>query len=85
MFELGAVWLELLHSNERMEAVRNVLDIPEDLDAFCHYSVRLSESIHPQQDRFENNVSIMSYNTRRYEVLADFMPHFLKIPWQICR
>ena len=51
--ELGAVWLGIAPLNERMEAVRNVLDIPEDLDAFAIIPCGYPESIHPQQDRFE--------------------------------
>lgn len=50
--ELGAVWLGITPLNERMEAVRNVLDIPEDLDAFAIIPCGYPESIHPQQDRF---------------------------------
>lgn len=50
--ELGAVWLGIASLNERMEAVRNVLDIPEDLDAFAIIPCGYPESIHPQQDRF---------------------------------
>ena len=51
--ELGAVWLGIAPLNERMEAVRNVLDIPEDLDAFAIIPCGYPESIHPQQDRFD--------------------------------
>ena len=51
--DLGAVWLGIAPLNERMEAVRNVLDIPEDLDAFAIIPCGYPESIHPQQDRFE--------------------------------
>ena len=51
--ELGAVWLGIAPLNERMEAVQNVLDIPEDLDAFAIIPCGYPESIHPQQDRFE--------------------------------
>ena len=47
--ELGAVWLGIAPLNERMEAVRNVLDIPEDLDAFAIIPCGYPESIHPQQ------------------------------------
>jgi nitroreductase len=49
--ELGAVWLGIAPLNERMEAVRNVLDIPEDLDAFAIIPCGYPESIHPQQDQ----------------------------------
>ena len=50
--ELGAVWLGIAALNKRMEAVRNVLDIPEDLDAFAIIPCGYPESIHPQQERF---------------------------------
>ena len=49
--DLGAVWLGIAPLNERMEAVRNVLDIPEDLDAFAIIPCGYPESFHPQQDR----------------------------------
>lgn len=51
--DLGAVWLGIAPLKERMEAVRNVLDIPKDLDAFAIIPCGYPESIHPQQDRFD--------------------------------
>lgn len=52
---LGAVWLGIAPLQERMDAVRKVLEIPEELEAFaiipCGYPAE--EKI--QQDRFEEN------------------------------
>ena len=36
-----------------MEAVRNVLDIPDDLNAFAIIPCGYPEYIRPQQDRFD--------------------------------
>lgn len=51
--ELGAVWLGIAPLKERMEAVRTVLNIPENLDAFAIIPCGYPETIHPQQDRFD--------------------------------
>ena len=50
---LGAVWLGIAPLKERMEAVRTVLNIPENLDAFAIIPCGYPETIHPQQDRFD--------------------------------
>lgn len=51
--ELGAVWLGIAPLKERMEAVRTVLNIPENLDAFAIIPCGYPEAVHAQQDRFD--------------------------------
>ncbi len=51
--DLGAVWLGIAPLKERMSAVRMVLGIPEELDAFAIIPCGYPTSIHPQQDRFD--------------------------------
>lgn len=51
---LGAVWLGIAPLQERMDAVRKVLQIPETLTAFAIIPCGYPESIHPQQDRFDS-------------------------------
>lgn len=52
---LGAVWIGIAPQAERMEDVRNVINLPEDLHAFaliaCGYP--LEERV--QQDRYDEN------------------------------
>lgn len=52
---LGAVWLGIVPLTDRMEAVRQVLSMPQELDAFaiipCGYPVRAGV----QQDRYDTN------------------------------
>ena len=50
---LGAVWLGIAPLKERMEAVRTVLNIPENLDAFAIIPCGYPEAIHAQQNRFD--------------------------------
>lgn len=40
---------------ERMDAVREVLNIPEDLEAFAIIPCGYPESVRPQQDRFDKD------------------------------
>ncbi len=49
---LGVVWLGIAPLKERMDAVREVLNIPEDLEAFAIIPCGYPESVRPQQDRF---------------------------------
>ena len=51
---LGAVWLGIAPLEERMEAVRSVLQIPEKLTVFAIIPCGYPEAIHPQQDRFDS-------------------------------
>ncbi len=50
---LGAVWLGIAPLKERMEAVRTVLNMPKNLDAFAIIPCGYPETVHAQQDRFD--------------------------------
>ena len=50
---LGTVWLGIAPLKERMEAVRTVLNVPENLDAFAIIPCDYPEAVHTQQDRFD--------------------------------
>lgn len=50
---LGAVWIGIAPIEERMEAVRKVLDIPDSLQAFAIISCGYPEKVENQKDRFE--------------------------------
>lgn len=50
---IGAVWLGIAPLKERMETVRTVLNIPENLDAFAIIPCGYPEAVHAQQDRFD--------------------------------
>lgn len=52
---LGAVWLGIAPVAERMEAVRDVLSIPESLEAFAVIACGYPADVRPQQDRFDEN------------------------------
>ena len=51
---LGAVWLGIAPLEERMEAVRTVLQIPENLAAFAIIPCGYPNAVRPQQDRFDS-------------------------------
>lgn len=50
---LGAVWLGIAPLKERMEAVRTILNIPENLDVFAIIPCGYPEAVHAQQNRFD--------------------------------
>ncbi len=50
---LGAVWLGIAPVEERMEKVREVLQIPDTLSAFALISCGYPVKVNPQQDRFD--------------------------------
>lgn len=50
---LGAVWLGIAPLKERMQAVRTVLNIPENLNAFAIISCGYPEAVHAQENRFD--------------------------------
>lgn len=50
---LGAVWLGIAPLTERMEAVKEILDLPEDLEAFALIPCGYPAEEKKQQDRFE--------------------------------
>lgn len=52
---LGAVWLGIAPLKERMDAVREVLNIPENLEAFVIITCGYPESVRPQQNRFDKD------------------------------
>lgn len=52
---LGAVWLGIAPLKDRMDAVREVLNIPENLEAFAIIACGYPESVRPQQNRFDKD------------------------------
>ena len=50
---LGAVWLGIAPLTEQMDAVRDVLQLPEELDAFAIVPCGCPAQERVQQDRFE--------------------------------
>ena len=50
---LGAVWMGIAPVEERMEKVREILEIPEELFAFAIVPCGYPAEEHPQQDRFD--------------------------------
>ena len=50
---LGAVWIGIAPIEERMEAVRKALEIPDSLQAFAIISCGYPEKVENQKDRFE--------------------------------
>lgn len=51
--ELGAVWLGIAPLQDRMDNVRRVLSIPEDLEPFAIIPCGYPQQIKPQQNRYE--------------------------------
>ena len=52
---LGAVWMGISPSEERMDSVRKVLDIPTELEPFALVPCGYPAEERPQQDRYEEN------------------------------
>ena len=52
---IGAVCLGIAPLKERMDAVREVLNIPENLEAFAIIPCGYPESVRLQQDRFDKD------------------------------
>lgn len=54
---LGGVWLGIAPLQERMEAVRKVLDLPENMEAFSIFPVGypIEGKVRAQENRFEEN------------------------------
>ena len=50
---LGAVWMGIAPGEDRMEKVRKILEIPEDLFAFALVPCGYPAEKRPQQDRFK--------------------------------
>ena len=49
---LGAVWLGIAPVEERMARVREILDIPDGLEAFAIVALGYPDESRPQKDRF---------------------------------
>lgn len=52
---LGGVWLGIAPLADRMAAVRDVLQLPEDLEAFSLFALGYPAEERTQQDRFEES------------------------------
>ena len=52
---LGAVWMGIAPEKERMEAVRKVIQLPEELGAFALIPCGYPAEERPQQDRYEES------------------------------
>lgn len=50
---LGAVWMGISPLEDRMEIVRNILNIPENLAAFALVPCGYPAEERPQQDRYD--------------------------------
>jgi len=51
--ELGAVWLGIAPMADRMENVKQLLQLPENLEAFAIVSCGYPKAVREQQDRFD--------------------------------
>lgn len=52
--ELGAVWLAVMPVEDRMNQVRDILSIPEALEAFAIVPCGYPLKVKPQQERFDS-------------------------------
>lgn len=52
---LGAVWMGIAPGEDRMETVRNVIDLPEHLHAFALIPCGYPAEERTQQDRYEES------------------------------
>ena len=52
---LGGVWLGIAPEQDRMDRVREILDLPEDLEAFSLFPLGYPARKGAQQDRFEED------------------------------
>lgn len=52
---LGGVWLGIAPQAERMEAVRTVLDLPENVEAFSIFALGYPAENREQENRFDEN------------------------------
>lgn len=50
---LGAVWLGIAPLKERMQAVEEIISMPENLEAFALFAAGYSDQIKTQQDRYD--------------------------------
>ena len=52
---LGGVWLGIAPLQERMDAVRQILNLPEDVEAFSIFALGYPAEEREQQDRFDES------------------------------
>ena len=52
---LGGVWIGIAPLKERMDVIREILDLPEDLEAFSLFALGYPDEAKEQQDRFEQD------------------------------
>ena len=52
---LGGVWLGIAPVPDRMENVKKVLNLPDNLEAFSLFPVGYPAESRPQQDRFDES------------------------------
>lgn len=52
---LGGVWLGIAPQTERMDAVRKILNLPENVEAFSIFALGYPAQTHAQQDRFDES------------------------------
>ena len=52
---LGGVWLGIAPEQDRMDSVRKILDLPDNLEAFSLFAMGYSAQMRKQQDRFEED------------------------------
>lgn len=52
---LGGVWMGVAPIKERMDKVREILDIPEDLEAFSLFPLGYPDETKEQEDRFDGS------------------------------
>ena len=50
---LGAVWLGIAPLKERMQAVEEIISMPENLEAFALFAAGYPDQIKTQQDRYD--------------------------------
>lgn len=52
---LGGVWLGIAPLEERMDKVREILNLPEDVEAFSLFALGYPDEIKEQQDRYDES------------------------------
>lgn len=52
---LGGVWMGIAPLRERMNIVKEILDLPEDVEAFSLFPLGYPDEVRKQQDRFEES------------------------------
>lgn len=52
---LGGVWMGIAPLQERMDIVKNILDLPDDVEAFSLFPLGYPDEERKQQDRYEES------------------------------